>query len=59
MSSRVSRGQSEKPDAVMETSEAWAAKLRARNVGDFPKWKDHDAYKATFERVLRDLMTER
>jgi len=42
-------------DAVMDTSEAWAAKLRARHIGDFRRWKDHDSYKASFERVLRDL----
>jgi uncharacterized protein YjbI with pentapeptide repeats len=43
-------------DAVMDTSEAWAAKLRAqRNIGDFRRWKDHDGYKKSFERVLRDL----
>ena len=42
-------------DVFMETSEAWASKLRARNVGDFRRWKEHDAYKATFKRVLRDL----
>jgi len=45
-------------DAVMGTSEAWASKVRARNIGDFTKWKEHDAYKATFERVLRDLRAE-
>jgi TIR domain/Pentapeptide repeats (8 copies) len=42
-------------DAVMETDEAWAAKLRARHIGDFRRWKDHDAYTKAFERVLRDL----
>jgi hypothetical protein len=42
-------------EAVMDTNEAWAAKLRARNDGDLRRWKDHDAYKRTFERVLRDL----
>jgi hypothetical protein len=27
-----------------------------RNViGDFTRWKDHDAYKQSFGRVLRDL----
>jgi uncharacterized protein YjbI with pentapeptide repeats len=40
---------------VMKTNEAWAAKLRARNIGDFGRWKDHDAYKRSFERVVRDL----
>jgi hypothetical protein len=28
---------------------------RARHIGDFTRWKDHDAYKQTFERVVRDL----
>jgi hypothetical protein len=43
-------------DAVMKTPEPWARKLRdQRNVGDFRRWKDHDTYKQSFERVLRDL----
>jgi hypothetical protein len=42
-------------DTVMTTNEAWASKLRARLIGDFTRWKDHDAYKQSFERVLRDL----
>jgi hypothetical protein len=46
-------------DAVFETKEAWAAKLRAnRNIGDFRAWKDHDAYPTALERVLRDLQVE-
>jgi hypothetical protein len=45
-------------DAVMETKEAWAAKLRAdRHIGDFQQWKSHDRYQKTLERVLRDLAT--
>jgi uncharacterized protein YjbI with pentapeptide repeats len=43
-------------DAVMETSEAWAAKLRdQRNIGDFRHWKGRDGYQRSFGRVLRDL----
>jgi hypothetical protein len=42
-------------DAVLTTGEAWAAKLRARNIGDFRRWKDHDTYKQSLDRVLRDL----
>ena len=43
-------------DTVMETREAWAAKLRSdRNIGDFRQWKNHDRYREVFERVLRDL----
>jgi uncharacterized protein YjbI with pentapeptide repeats len=44
-------------DQVMATEEAWAAKLRAsRNIGDFRRWKDPEAYRASFERVMRDLV---
>jgi hypothetical protein len=42
-------------NTVMDTKEAWAAKLRARNIGDFTRWKEHSAYAKSFERVLRDL----
>src|SRR4029077_9253924 len=42
-------------DTIMTTEEAWAAKLRARNIGDFRNWKDHDKYLKSLERVLRDL----
>jgi uncharacterized protein YjbI with pentapeptide repeats/predicted ATP-binding protein involved in virulence len=43
-------------DAVQTTKEAWAAKLRQdRHIGDFTSWKDHDAYRWSFERILRDL----
>jgi hypothetical protein len=43
-------------DAVMDTSEAWAVKLRdQRHIGDFRYWKDHGGYKRSLERVLRDL----
>jgi len=43
-------------DTVMKTTEAWAGKLRDnRNIGDFRKWKDHDAYQKALKRVLRDL----
>jgi hypothetical protein len=36
-------------------SEAWAAKLRARHIGDFTRWKEHDNYQKRFERLMRDL----
>jgi uncharacterized protein YjbI with pentapeptide repeats len=46
-------------DALVQTDEAWATKLRRdRNVGDFRRWKDHDQYQASFKRVLRDLTAE-
>jgi uncharacterized protein YjbI with pentapeptide repeats len=42
-------------DAVIDAKEPWAGQLRRRNIGDFRKWKDHDAYTRSFDRVLRDL----
>jgi uncharacterized protein YjbI with pentapeptide repeats len=45
-------------DAVLKTAEAWAAKLRARLIGDFRRWKDHGAYQQSFQRMLRDLTKE-
>ena len=58
------RGQDNKPvlfpirldDAVMQTDQAWAADIRrTRHIGDFTRWKDHDAYLQAFQRLLRDL----
>ena len=43
-------------DAVMKTDRAWAADIRrTRHIGDFSRWKDHDAYQKAFDRLLRDL----
>src|SRR6185369_17041825 len=46
-------------DAVMDTDEPWTAKLRARHIGDFTRWKEHDEYQKSFERVLRDLTVKK
>jgi TIR domain len=46
-------------DAVLHTELPWARKLRReRHIGDFTRWKDHDAYQKGFERLLRDLKPE-
>lgn len=43
----------------MTTTKAWAADVRRRwHIGDFTRWKDHDAYQQAFERLLRDLKAE-
>ena len=42
-------------NSVMKTDVAWAAKVRNRHIGDFTKWKEQDAYKKAFGRLLRDL----
>jgi hypothetical protein len=46
-------------DAVFETNEVWANKLRDnRHIGDFRRWKEHDAYQKALARLLRDLRVE-
>src|SRR3954466_6239735 len=46
-------------NTVMKTEEPWASKLRdQRNIGDFTRWKDHDAYRKSFERLMRDLVVQ-
>jgi len=43
-------------DAIIDTEVAWAASLRrTRHIGDFRRWKEHDAFAKAFERLLRDL----
>ena len=43
-------------DAVMKTSEAWAADIRRmRHIGDFRRWKDLKMYSKALDRLLRDL----
>jgi hypothetical protein len=43
-------------DAVMQTSQAWAATLRrTRHIGDFSRWTDSQAYQSAFDRLLQDL----
>jgi uncharacterized protein YjbI with pentapeptide repeats len=46
-------------DAVIDTGKAWASKLRrSSHIGDFTRWKDHDAYQKAFDRLMRDLKSE-
>jgi len=46
-------------EAVMQTEQAWGADIRrTRHIGDFTRWKDHDAYQQSFQRPLRDLKAE-
>lgn len=43
-------------DAVNKVEGGWAADVRrSRNIGDFRRWKSHDVYSKSFERLLRDL----
>ena len=45
---------------VESTREAWAGKLRDnRHIGDFTRWKEHDAYAKALERLLLNLRVEK
>jgi uncharacterized protein YjbI with pentapeptide repeats len=47
-------------DAVMDAQVGWAADIhRSRHIGDFCKWKNQDDYTKAFERLLRDLKSEK
>ena len=47
-------------EAIMDSSTGWAGNVkRQRHIGDFSRWKDHDAYKKSFDRLLRDLKSEK
>ena len=47
-------------NAAMETSKGWARMLRGqRHIGDFTRWKEHDAYSLALERLLAALRTEK
>jgi hypothetical protein len=44
---------------VMEIEGGWSAFIRnTRNIGDFARWKRHDAYQKALDRLLRDLKAE-
>jgi len=47
-------------EVVMHTTKAWAADVRRRwHIGDFTRWKYHDAYQQAFVGLLRDLRAQK
>jgi hypothetical protein len=36
-----------------------ARQRRTRHIGDFTRWKEHDAYQKALDRLLRDLRVEK
>ena len=41
--------------AEIDLKAGWPADIRrSRHIGDFSRWKDHDAYKKALDRLLRD-----
>lgn len=47
-------------NSVMESELGWPADIRrTRHIGDFTDWKDHDSYQKAFDRLLRDLKSEK
>jgi uncharacterized protein YjbI with pentapeptide repeats len=46
-------------DAVMKIESGWPALItNTRHIGDFSRWKDHDAYQQAFKYLLWDLKAE-
>lgn len=44
---------------VMEIEGGWSAFIRnTHNIGDFARWKRHDACQKALDRLLRDLKAE-
>jgi hypothetical protein len=42
------------------TASAWGRLLRGQHhIGDFTRWKEHDAYTKALERLLHDLRVEK
>lgn len=47
-------------DTVMATNQPWAADIRRmKHIGDFTRWKQHDAYQQAFEQLLSALKAEK
>lgn len=45
--------------AVFDCPYDWATEIRhERNIGDFTRWKSHDEYQKSFNRLLHDLKSE-
>jgi hypothetical protein len=42
-------------DAVMSASSELLAQVREKHIGDFTDWKNQDAYRKAFSRLIRDL----
>jgi hypothetical protein len=43
-------------DSVMEARAGWTSLIKnTRHIGDFTRWKEHDEYQKSFQRLLRDL----
>lgn len=42
-------------EAIITCQEGWATTLRARHIGDFTRWEQHQDYQQAFTRLLRDL----
>ena len=46
-------------DAVMQSYTGWAADIRrSRHIGDFSRWKNHNAYQKVLDRLVRDLRAD-
>ena len=47
-------------DSVFKVKKDWVQTIiETRNIGDFHKWKEHDSYQKSLERLIRDLKAEK
>ena len=47
-------------NTILESKAGWASHIRLmRHIGDFERWKDHDEYQKSIQRLLRDLKAEK
>lgn len=42
-------------DSIFDINESWAVDVQSRHIGDFRNWKNHDEYKKSLERLIKDL----
>lgn len=42
----------------VDTQKDLATEIREYHIPNFTKWKEHEAYQAAFERLLRDLKAD-
>lgn len=47
-------------NSIFNVNSGWAKLVKnSRHIGDFTSWKDHDSFKKSFDRLLRDLKEEK
>lgn len=45
-------------DSIFDINESWAIDIQSRNIGDFKNWKNHNDYKKSLKRLIKDLKAD-